>query len=46
VQDVVPHQIGLFWLPALMLAIAGIVMFFDSVKWRQIRQQLLSGIQS
>ena len=46
VQDVVPHQIGLFWLLALMLAIAGIVMFFDSVKWRQIRQQLLSGIQS
>ena len=46
VQDVVPHQIGLFWLLALMLAIAGIVMFFDSVKWRKLRQQLLSGIQS
>jgi lipopolysaccharide export system permease protein len=46
VQDVLPHHIGLFWLLALMLAIAGIVMFFDSVKWRKLRQQLLSGIQS
>jgi len=46
VQDVVPHQIGLFWLLALMLGIAGIVMFFDSVKWRKLRQQLLSGVKS